>query len=36
MIGFGPNLVVKACAAPAARTAVPAVATNVTPVFRAE
>ena len=36
MIGFAPNLVVSACATPAARTAVPAVARNVKPVFSAE
>ena len=36
MIGFAPNLVVSAWATPAARTAVPAVAMKVNPVFSGE
>ena len=36
MIGFAPTFVTSACASPANRTALPAVATNVMPVFSAE
>jgi hypothetical protein len=36
MIGFAPTFVTSACASPAQSTAEPAVAMNVTPVFRAD
>ena len=36
MIGFAPNRVTSACATPAQRTADPAVAMNVSPVFSAD